>query len=67
MALHTLSIPAMKCPGCVSTVESALSTLNTVQNVAVDLHNKLVTIEAESDISVLITVVVDSGFPAEVA
>jgi copper chaperone CopZ len=65
MATSKLSIPAMKCGGCVSTVESTLKALSDVDTVVVDLESKQVTIEGEVSIDTAIAAVTNAGFPAE--
>lgn len=65
MATYTISIPAMKCGGCVSTVESTLTALTNVEQVHVDLESKQATIDGDVDINTLITAVSEAGFPAE--
>ncbi|MFV1982843.1 MAG: heavy-metal-associated domain-containing protein [Thiohalomonadales bacterium] len=65
MTSQKLSIPSMKCGGCVSTVEKTLKAITNVNNVVVDLESKEVTIEGDIDITILITAVTESGFPAE--
>jgi len=69
MTSQKLSIPTMKCDGCVATVESTLQSLNNVSSVTVDLGSKLVTVEfnGEVDINTLIATVTDAGFPATTA
>jgi len=66
MVTHKLSVPTMKCGGCVSTVEAALTNLSNVQNVEVDLENKTVAIKTNAEIEVnqLIAAVTNSGFAA---
>ncbi|VAW92093.1 hypothetical protein MNBD_GAMMA22-2343 [hydrothermal vent metagenome] len=66
MATYKLSIPTMKCAGCVSAVEGALTAINNVSKVVVDLESKQATVEsgADLDIVTLIAAVTDSGFPA---
>lgn len=56
----------MKCAGCVSAVEGALTAINNVSKVVVDLESKQATVEsgADLDIVTLIAAVTDSGFPA---
>ncbi len=64
MAAFKLVIPAMKCGGCVATVETTLTALNDVDSVAVDLESKQVTIEGNVAIELAISAVTDAGFPA---
>ncbi|MFV2061507.1 MAG: heavy-metal-associated domain-containing protein [Gammaproteobacteria bacterium] len=65
MATFTLTIPGMKCGGCVSTVESTLKALSNIETVAVDLESKQVTIEGDIAIDAAISAVTDAGFPAQ--
>ena len=65
MSTHKLSIPGMKCGGCVSTIENALKAVSNNITVTVDLESKQATIEGDVDANTLITAVTGSGFPAE--
>jgi Cu+-exporting ATPase len=62
----TLSVPDMKCGGCVSTVQKALSETAGVQDVQVDLPSKTAEVGFDAGVTVdqLIQVVKDSGFSA---
>ena len=65
MSTHKLSIPGMKCGGCVSTIENALKAVSNNITVTVDLESIQATIEGDVDANTLITAVTGSGFPAE--
>ncbi len=55
----------MKCAGCVSAIEAALTAVNNVDKVVVDLESKQASIEGKVDVNTLISAVSDSGFAAE--
>ena len=59
-----ISIPDMKCNGCVTAIETALIAKPGVFNVTIDLTNKSATIEATVPASALIEVIRSAGFPA---
>jgi len=65
MSAFKLSIPTMKCGGCVATVESTLTALSKVDSVRVDLESKQATIEGDVAIGAAITAVTEAGFPAD--
>lgn len=59
-----LSIPDMKCNGCVSAIENALSEESGVQEATVDLATKSATVMATVPLSILIDVIKTAGFTA---
>jgi copper chaperone CopZ len=58
-----LSVPAMKCGGCVDTIEKALNDAGVVRAKA-DLESKTVVVEADIPVSALISTIKTSGFDA---
>ena len=59
---YQLSIPGMKCSGCVSTVEAALNTVSDVTGVDVNLDDKSAQVEFNGDVAILINAVKARGF-----
>lgn len=59
-----LSIPTMKCGGCVSAIEGALNTELGLQNVVVDLANKTVALETSVAPELVIDAIKSAGFDA---
>jgi len=60
-----LKITGMKCAGCVSAVEQALSAIAGVQAVDVSLEQTCATVTADAKVSDLIAAVESAGFKAE--
>lgn len=58
-----LSVPTMKCSGCVDTIEKALNDAGVVRVIA-DLESKTVLVEADIPVSALIGTIKTSGFDA---
>ena len=65
----TLSVPDMKCGGCVSAVQAALAALDGVQSVEVSLESKqaVVDLAEERPADALIQAVVKAGYRATLA
>ena len=61
--LH-LSIPGMKCGGCVSAIEEALKRQDGVINFKVDLETKSAEVETDVDFSVVSKSISAAGFEA---
>lgn len=61
----TLSVPGMKCGGCVASVEKALMNHAGVRKVDVDLDSKTARIEADVPPSDLVAAVKAAGYEAE--
>jgi copper chaperone CopZ len=61
-----LSVPDMKCDGCVEAVQSALAVLATVQRADVSLAAKIVDVDLEDDGSTdeLIEAIASAGYKA---
>lgn len=59
-----LSIPGMKCNGCVSAIEKALSDDIGVTSAEVELETKTASIETETELSVLLSALKNAGFDA---
>jgi copper chaperone CopZ len=65
----TLSVPDMKCGGCVSAVQSALAALDGVKSVEVSLESKQAVVELakERPADALIQAVARAGYRATLA
>ena len=59
-----LSIPGMKCNGCVSAIEKALSGEIGVISADVDLETKTALVETDTELSVLLSALKAAGFDA---
>ena len=59
-----LSIPGMKCGGCVSTIEKALDNQAGVIKSEVDLASKSALIESDASLVVLLDAIKAAGFDA---
>ena len=59
-----LSIPAMKCNGCVTTIEKALNSETGVNKVTVDLETKSASVETDVTLDVLVSTLKSAGFDA---
>ena len=64
MSNIVLSVPGMKCGGCVSNVENALKNLAGVNQVEVALASKTAKIDADVPVSDLIAAVHVAGYDA---
>ena len=60
-----LSIPGMKCNGCVNAVEQALNNEAGVNQVSVDLESNRAEVESDSPVAVLVAAIKTAGFDAE--
>jgi copper chaperone CopZ len=60
-----LSVPGMKCGGCVNNVEKALNGLAGVSKADVDLDSKTATVEADVPVSELVAAIRAAGYEAE--
>jgi len=59
-----LSIPGMKCNGCVSAIEKALNDDIGVTRAEVELETRTATVETDAELSVLFAALKDAGFDA---
>ncbi|NOX68970.1 MAG: heavy-metal-associated domain-containing protein [Gammaproteobacteria bacterium] len=59
-----LSIPGMKCNGCVSAIEKALSDDIGVTSATVELETKTASIETDTELPVLLAALKNAGFEA---
>jgi len=59
-----LSIPAIKCDGCVTAIKTALDNNNAVFNSAVSLETNSAFIETELSLFTLIAIIKTAGFEA---
>ncbi len=64
----TLRIPDMKCDGCVSAVQSALSGMAGIHRADVSLEQKTATVEADDAVTAaeLVAAVEEAGYKATV-
>jgi len=62
--LIKLSIPAMKCGGCVSAIEKALDGTDGVVKSEVDLASKSASIESDASLLTLLDAIKAAGFDA---
>ncbi len=60
-----LSIPGMKCGGCVANVEKALNAESGVSGVNVDLDSKTARLQSELPVARLVEVIKAAGYDAE--
>lgn len=59
-----IQIENLKCGGCASTIKKGISTINGVNEVAIDLENSIVTIESENaDLEEIKTKLSKLGYP----
>ena len=65
MSKIVLSIPGMKCGGCVSNVENALKSQAGVNRFEVALESKTAKIDADTPVSALIAAIQAVGYDAE--
>lgn len=61
-----LSIPSMKCGGCVNAVSDALNAIENVQEIEVALANKEVIVTADITSDNIINLLAIAGFPAQI-
>jgi len=59
-----LSIPGMKCAGCVSAIEKALGKEVGVVKSEVDLESKSAMVESDTSLAALVSVIKAAGFEA---
>ena len=59
-----LSIPGMKCAGCVSAIEKALGNEAGVIKSEVDLESKSAMVESDTSLAALISAIKAAGFEA---
>jgi copper chaperone len=63
---HIIEVTNIKCDGCVSSIKNALAKLDTVADVSVDKASQTVTVEAETDRTVLLHTLAGIGYPEKV-
>ena len=59
-----LSIPGIKCNGCVATIEQAFDNQTGVIKAEVDLQTRTATVESNVSLAVLVDAIKASGFDA---
>ncbi len=62
--IFNLSIPGMKCAGCVSAIEKALGNEAGVIKSEVDLESKSAMVESDTSLAALISAIKAAGFEA---
>ena len=62
-----LKISGMSCGHCQSAVESALKSVNGVEQVRVDLANGTAEVEGNADVAALVAAVQEEGYQASAA
>lgn len=62
-AERTLSVPAIHCAGCASTISEALEPVEGVESATVDLDSKTVRVRGSADDRVLRKVLAAAGYP----
>ncbi len=61
-----LSIPSMKCGGCVNAISDALKSIKNVQEIEVALAKKEVSVTADTSSDAIIDLLAIAGFPAQI-
>lgn len=62
-----LAVSGMKCDGCKTTVEKALSEVAGAESVEVSLEEASATVQGDADPAELARVVTEAGYPATLA
>ena len=65
--MQTFNVEKMMCGGCVSAVEKALTALDGVEKVEVDLEAKQARVDGSVDAEAVIAALTEAGYPASVA
>lgn len=63
----TLTIPKIRCRGCVASVEKAIHSVDASAQITVDLEARRVEVTTSADRQTLLTALVAAGYPAEAA
>lgn len=61
----TIKVPDMTCNHCKMTIQNSVNSVNDVQNVEVNLDNKLVEITGNFEVSDVVSAIQNSGYTAE--
>ena len=62
-----LTIPKIRCGGCVASVEKAIHSVDASAQIVTDIEARRVEVTTEADRQVLMTALADAGYPAEAA
>ncbi|EPC03409.1 hypothetical protein L861_17885 [Litchfieldella anticariensis FP35 = DSM 16096] len=65
--MPTFNVPKMTCGHCVSTVTTAVKSVDTNATVEIDLDNQQVTVESTADSAAIAAVLEEAGYPNELA
>ena len=61
----TIKVPDMTCNHCKMTIQNSVNSVNDVQNVEVNLDNKLVEITGNFEVGDVVSAIQNSGYTAE--
>ncbi len=62
-----LTIPKIRCEGCVASVEKAVGSVDPAAVVKADIEARRVEVTTQADRQALLTALADAGYPAEEA
>ncbi|MFE9083411.1 heavy-metal-associated domain-containing protein [Brevundimonas sp. NPDC003935] len=60
-----LTIPKIRCEGCVASVEKAIHSVDASAGIKADIDARRVEVTTEADRQVLLTALASAGYPAE--
>jgi copper chaperone len=63
----SLSIPKIRCGGCVASVEKAIHSVDASAQITADIEARRVDVTTDADSQTLLTALADAGYPAEAA
>lgn len=62
-----LTIPKIRCAGCVASVEKAIHSVDASAQITADIEARHVEVATSADPQALMTALADAGYPAEAA
>lgn len=62
-----LTIPRIRCDGCVASVEKAIHGVDASAEISADIEARRVEVATNADCQALMTALADAGYPAEAA
>ena len=62
-----LTIPKIRCGGCVASVEKAIHSVDASAQVIADIEARRVEVTTDADLQTLLTALAAAGYPAEAA
>jgi copper chaperone CopZ len=62
-----LTIPRIRCDGCVANVEKAIHSVDASAEISADIGARRVEVATSADRQALMTALADAGYPAEAA